>query len=204
MIQCVEELRKSSYINSIYAPHKSTQMQTDSDILAELKNRKAAGTLVADDSFLKGDTTPLSSEKIADSETRLGFKLPPLLRKIYLEVSNGGFGDSYGLLGLTNGPLNEDGLDSVSLFESYRETDPSDEYWHWPDGLLPVCHLGCAMYHCVQCSDEGAPIVWFEPNPHEDGEPWDDSFIPFCSSLSGYFSAWLGGIDLWAKLEHGA
>ena len=179
-------------------------MRTESEILSELKRRKAAGQLGADDSHLKGDTTPLSDREIAAAESRLGFRLPRLLRAIYGEISNGGFGESYGFLGLVGGPLNEDGLDSVSLYESYRQADPGDVFWHWPEGLLPVCDLGCAMYHCVQCLHEGSPVVWFEPNPHADGSPWDDSFIPFAPSLREYLSAWLDGVDPWAKLSPGA
>ena len=179
-------------------------MRTESQILSELKSRKAAGGLTADNVYLKGDTTPLIGQSIAAAETRLGFRLPQLLRAIYGEISNGGFGESYGLLGLVGGPLNEDGLDSVSLYELYRQNDPNDEYWHWPEGLLPVCHLGCAMYHCVQCLDDASPVIWFEPNPHEQGAPWDSSFIPFSPSLGEYLTAWLDGVDLWVKLDAGA
>ena len=174
-------------------------MRTESEIVTELKRRKENGNLSADDSLLKGDTSPLPVDTVATVETRLGIKLPPLLQKIYTDVANGGFGESYGLLGLVGGPLNEDGLDSASLYETHREADPSDELWVWPTGLLPVCHLGCAMYHCVQCDGDNFPIVWFEPNPHEDGESWDTSFIPFCSSLNEYISAWIDDVDLWAK-----
>jgi len=179
-------------------------MRTDFEILTELAARKASGTLVANDSYLKGDTTPLGKKTIIDIETRLGFQLPPLLAAIYGDITNGGFGDSYGFLGLSGGPLNEDGMDAVSLYETYRESDPDDDHWHWPEGLVPICHLGCAMYHCVQCTDDSAPIIWFEPNPHEDEGPWDDSFIPFCPTLSEYLSAWIDDTDLWAKLVNGA
>ena len=175
-------------------------MRSESQILLELKRRKADGKLRADNSYLEGDTTPLNDEAIAAAESRLGFSLPPLLRAVYREVSNGGFGESYGFLGLIGGPLNEDGLDSVALYELYREADPNDEFWNWPEGLLPVCHLGCAMYHCVQCLDETSPVIWFEPNPHEQTSPWDDSFIPFAPSLRLYLSAWLDGVDLWSEL----
>ena len=178
-------------------------MRSDSDILLELAARKSAGTLVANDAYLKGDTTPLA-DSIVDAESRLGFHLPPLLASVYRDVSNGGFGDSYGFLGLVGGPLNEDGMDAISLYEANRESDPNDEYWYWPEGLIPICHLGCAMYHCVQCGNADAEVVWFEPNPHEDEEPWDDSFIPFCSTFSEYLSAWLDDVDLWAKLKNGA
>ena len=174
-------------------------MLTESEILSELKRRKVAGQLKPDDPFLKGDMSPLSEQAIVAAETRLGFGVPKLLRAIYGEVSNGGFGDSYGFLGLIGGPVNEEGLDSVSLYEGYRQPHSRDAHWHWPKGLLPVCHLGCAMYHCVQCLDEALPVIWFEPNPHAPASPWDDSFIPFSPSLREYLSEWLDGVNLWAK-----
>ena len=40
---------------------------------------------------------------LEEAESRLGFKLPILLRRLYLEVGNGGFGPSYGLLGISGG-----------------------------------------------------------------------------------------------------
>lgn len=178
-------------------------MHTESEILSELKRRKASGQLGADFSYVEADTAPLSDREMAAAEYRLGFRLPRLLRAIYGEIANGGFGESGGFLGLVGGVTNEAGQDSVSLYESYREADPGDEHWHWPEGLLPVCHLGCGMYHCVQCLDEALPVIWFEPNPHARGGPWDDSFFPFSPSLREYLSAWLGGVDLWAKLGGG-
>jgi len=177
-------------------------MRSDSDILKELAARSASGTLTANDEFLNEDTTPLSPKAIEQAEARLGFQLPPLLKSIYLKISNGGFGDSYGFLGLVGGPRNEAGMDAVSLYESFREADPDDEHWHWPEGLIPVCHLGCGMYHCLQCGNSDTPVVWFEPNPHEDGESWVDSFVPFCPTFSEYLSAWLDDVDLWAELEN--
>lgn len=179
-------------------------MHTEAEILSELKRRKAAGQLAADDSPREADATPLSDREIADAEHRLGFRLPRMLRAIYGEISNGGFGGAYGWLGLVGGATNECGQDSVTLYELCREADPGDEHWHWPEGLLPICRLGCGMYHCVQCLDEALPVIWFEPNPHADGEPWDDSFFPFSASLREYLSAWLDGVDLWAKLADGA
>ena len=184
-----------------YALEMVSPMRTETEILLELKRRKAAGELRADCGLPKGDTTPLSDHDVAAAESRLGFRLPPLLRAIYGGISNGGFGESYGFLGLVGGALNEGGLDSVSLYESYRQAYPDDEFWQWPEGLLPVCHLGCAMYHCVQCLDETSRVVWFEPNPHEQGSPWDSSFIPFSASLGEYLSSWLDGVDLWARLD---
>ncbi|QGY77431.1 SMI1/KNR4 family protein [Xanthomonas hyacinthi] len=117
------------------------------DLIAELKGRKANGTLCADDPLVGGCAAPLRQSEIESAEAILGFKIPVLLRRIYAEVANGGFGYAYGLLGLRGGPRNEDGLDSVGLYQTFRELDPENPAWHWPHGLLPIGHLGCAMFH---------------------------------------------------------
>ena len=176
------------------------KMRTDPQIIDELAQRKTRDRLVPDQSLLAGDTQTISMKSIHNAEKRLGFEIPKLLVEIYTKIANGGFGESYGLLGLIGGPVNEDGLDAVSLCESYREPDPTDEYWKWPEKLLPICHLGCAMYHCVQCDEKKSPIILFEPNPHEEDEPWDNSFIPFCESLNHYMSAWIDDVDLWGNV----
>jgi hypothetical protein len=44
--------------------------------------------------------TPVTMEELAQAEEQLGFALPALLRRIYLEVGNGGFGPGYGLFAL--------------------------------------------------------------------------------------------------------
>ncbi len=43
---------------------------------------------------------PVSLADLTDAETIIGFPLPTLLRRIYLEVGNGGFGPGYGLFPL--------------------------------------------------------------------------------------------------------
>ena len=179
-------------------------MPTDSALIKALLKHKAEGTLHPNNPCLHGDTTPLDEATIKSVEARLGFFLPPLLKRVYCEVANGGFGDSYGLLGMVGGPLNEDGRDAVSVYECYRKPDPDDDYWTWPTSLLPICHLGCAMYHCIDCNTSKSPIIWFEPNIHVWGYPWNDSFISFCPALSEYLAAWLNGEDLWAKLNERA
>jgi hypothetical protein len=138
---------------------------------------------------------PVGAAEVDAAEERLGFVLPESLRQVYTHVGNGGFGPAYGLLGLLGGAVNEDQLDCVSLYESFRMCDPDDPLWHWPESLLPVGHLGCAMYACVDCTTTEAAIVWFEPNPHDDGEPWTESFIPLAPSLESWLTHWLDGTE---------
>ena len=49
------------------------------------------------------------------------------------------------------------------------------------------------MYACVDARCPPYPIVWFEPNLHEDGEPWDSCFLPLAGSIHEWLEAWLSG-----------
>lgn len=46
---------------------------------------------------------PATEEQVRTTETCLGFTLPPLLRGLYLQVANGGFGPGTGLYGVKGG-----------------------------------------------------------------------------------------------------
>jgi len=140
---------------------------------------------------------PAGPEEVASAERELGFRLPSLIRSLYLEIANGGFGPGYGLVGLPGGvPDIDSGKDLISLYSAFRQPDPSDKLWKWPEELLPVANIGCGMYYCLNFRSAAGAITWFEPNPHADGEPWDDAFIPLVDSTEGWFRAWLNGEEL--------
>lgn len=171
------------------------------NLISELLERKAAGRLSADEAWQEhGPHAPLTAVQLAAVETGLGFALPSTLRALYTEVANGGFGPQYGLLGLSGGMLNEDGLDALRQYQAYRTPHPRDPYWGWPHGLIPLGHLGCAMYLCVDCTAPHGPVTWFEPNPHSPGQSWADSYIQFAESTDTWLLAWLDGKDLFDKL----
>jgi hypothetical protein len=138
----------------------------------------------------------VDAQQIAEAERALGFVLPELLKALYLRVGNGGYGPGYGIVGLPGGATDDMGRNLVDLYNAYFPENPDDPHWRWPPALLPLAHLGCAMYACLDCSAPDAPVVWFEPNPHVDGEPWSDSFIPLTSSVTEWLRAWLADKDL--------
>ncbi len=148
------------------------------------------------DAVPSGISACVTSAQLAQAEAALGFTLPPLLKELYGFVGNGGFGPAYGLLGIPGGATNEDGYDCVRLYLGLRTPTEGDPHWSWPEKLLPVGHLGCGMYACVDCSSPDGVVVWFEPNPHVDGEPWDDAFVPLAPSLCAWLEAWLDGREL--------
>jgi len=115
-------------------------------------------------------------EAVQEAEALVGTHLPLLLRRLYLEVGNGGFGPGYGLLGLAGGH-DDQGRTAVDLYRA-RE---------FPAHLLPLLTWGCAIYSLVDLRD-GA--VWgYDPNP---GEP-PDGLFPEWPDLAGWFDRWLCG-----------
>src|SRR5437764_14997110 len=92
----------------------------------------------------------LPEVELARAEALLGFPLPPLLRRIYLEVGEGAFGLSPLFLDHSNGlemPLVDSyaGLRSESGGNEQREDQ-------WPEKLLIIYDWGCNMYSCMDCA----------------------------------------------------
>ena len=101
---------------------------------------------------------------ISHDETRLGFPFPPLMKRIYTEIGNGGFGPGYGLTGLTHGAPDDTGQTAPAIYEVFRSPGASE--LNWPIGLLPICHWGCGIVSCVDCIDPNFRMRIFDPNVH--------------------------------------
>ena len=98
---------------------------------------------------------------------------------------------SHILLGVSGGAGDDHGKTALDVYRWFRTDDAGDPAWDWPEKLLPICYLGCAMYACVDCADPRAKIIWFEPNPREMGEPMEFALIPVNLSLEQWLWAWL-------------
>jgi hypothetical protein len=141
---------------------------------------------------------PLGKTDAEASERALGFSVPELLKLVYERVGNGGFGPGYGLMGLLSGVTDDQGQNAVDAYKVYASSDPNDPSWKWPEGLLPICHWGCAIYSCIDCKTEGFPIIVFDPNMHD--ESWVQCFIPAKRNLDGWLDAWATGVKLWDEM----
>lgn len=128
---------------------------------------------------------PASAAMVADAERRLGYPLPPLLRRIYLELANGGFGPGYGILGVRGGHRDDDGNDLVASYFDWQQV------WRPPKRpLLPLCHWGCAIYSFVDLASPPGCMWGYDPNP----VPADELHKALVSQ-SITFVAWL---ERWA------
>lgn len=141
-----------------------------------------------------------SAAAMAADEGLLGFALPPLLKRLYVEVGNGGWGPGYGLLGLSGGTKDDLGETAVASYLSRREWVSGAQEERWPAGLLPICHWGCAIYSCVDCLQAGYPVVCFDPNLHNDGKDWSDALFAEGVGFEDWIALWAEGCNLWQRL----
>lgn len=116
---------------------------------------------------------PVSQEELADAENMLGFELPSLLRRIYLEVGNGGFGE-YNLFTLSNKGTKYDFDAIVQNYINMRSmtqedidthwTDEEDKPSLWPEKLLMICDWGCNIYSHVDCASPECRVLRSDAN----------------------------------------
>ncbi|MFD1341405.1 SMI1/KNR4 family protein [Litorisediminicola beolgyonensis] len=139
---------------------------------------------------------PIAQDALDEIEATLGLTFPAILRSVWTELANGGFGPGYGLLGI--GP---DGYpdDLGQTADTRYRTDRADPGFDWPEGLLPICHFGCAVYHCVDCRT-GEMLIW-EPNAWDDATPPATALYVSGIQLEDWFAAWArnGALDMYLR-----
>jgi hypothetical protein len=145
---------------------------------------------------------PIRVQALEESERQLGFRLPPLLKRLYTEVGNGGFGPGHGLLSMV--PLSS--VDRpIPLYYSSLRSRRND----WPVDVVPFSDWGCLIVSCVDFSSDSAdpPVLRFEPNmSHPDTMPfWKDKpfratgLIPESDKLSIWFEDWINGKEMFER-----
>jgi hypothetical protein len=134
---------------------------------------------LADDEIIaaigkQGDLPPpASAMAVADAEAVLGFAFPPLLRRLYLEVANGGFGPGEGVLGVPDAGSYKQRTDIVRHHRIFS----SGRHQLVPEGMLWLCDWGSAIWSLLDCRDSGDGIWGWDPmGPHlSSGESMRES-----------------------------
>jgi hypothetical protein len=135
-----------------------------------------------------GVRLPVASEAVVGAaEATLGLGIPKLLRSIYLNVANGGFGPGYGIIGVGGGHRSNLG----TLVETFTEIKRGADYLglRWNPQLLPFCEWGCNVFSCVDCSDPGNPVFSSD----------ECKVHPVNCGLEEFFRMWLDGRDLFSE-----
>jgi hypothetical protein len=92
---------------------------------------------------------PASPEAVAEAEQAIDYRLPPLLRRLYLEVANGGFDPRDGILGVLGVPGGEwigDWADIVDVYKAFN-SGPEDPHPEW---LVWLFEWGCAIWSTAE------------------------------------------------------
>jgi hypothetical protein len=131
---------------------------------------------------------PVASHAEIDAvELMLGFELPPTLKRIYLEIGNGGYllGPGYGLLGLPGGYDNHDGWNIV---KTTSEVSHGLEWW---DRSIVICDWGCSKMSCIDCSDTDFTVYRWDGNFWDDVTDSEDPSDELWSIESDTFDEWV-------------
>lgn len=132
---------------------------------------------------LPGALVPAPEEAVGEAERVIGLPFPPLLRRLYLEVGNGGFGPGYGLLELSY----DSPYTGLSMYRQARE-DATRNWAAFPPSLFPVCTWGCGIYSFTDCSSPEGRMWGWDPNPG----PCDaQALYPQPLGLAGWLARWI-------------
>jgi hypothetical protein len=155
---------------------------------------------------------PVSLRDLADEESRLGFRLPPILRRLYLEIGNGGFGPGGGLLSLRQISPKVD--QTVATLYHQLQGSRRKRGGTWQEGVVPFAEWGDFIFSCVDLAGPGGTVdptvVRYEPNMPEaatfqylKGAPFRGAgLIPESERLSKWFDDWIDGREMFERPYH--
>lgn len=177
----------------------------DQELIDQIKRKVESGliTTMQDQYGMKARLyPPASDEEIAWAENGIGAPLPPLIRELYRQVGNGGFGPGYGIAGLRGGKqiYKRDFVENVQnsaieikahLRESIAQADSETpdyqieqdkrHYENWNkigiDHLIWYCDWGCNIvtlvdYNKPECSLYSADGLDIETEPAQNLRQW--------------------------------
>jgi len=135
---------------------------------------------------------PRVPEKVVvQAERELGFSLHPLLRALYTEVGDGGFGPGCGFLPFAGNEW------SLVELAKWKCVDVPDLEPTFPPRVVEVLSWGCHYMSCVDCSRELGPVWFYDHDCNIEGATNADYLYPEADSLENWLWAWLRGVDLW-------
>jgi hypothetical protein len=148
----------------------------DDEIIEKVRNRGAA----------KGELpSPASEAAVSAAEAAIGVTLPTLLRRLYVEVVNGGFGPREGVLGVGGGPWIGDWSSIVEVHSTFIEHPDFPP----PAWLVWIFDWGCNIWSLIDCRTSDGRMWSWDANVDENVNPLFETDMTFAqwieSSLDG-------------------
>jgi hypothetical protein len=147
---------------------------------------------------------PATAAEIEQAEARLGFPLPEALRRLCLEVANGGIGP-VPLYGVGNGRRSPEGDDLVGVYEGLLRPRPAYPevaggrlqavvFAAWPAMVLPLSEPRDGLLFCIDAA--GGAVLSGEGHACELGIPPADWLQREAPSLEAWLLRWVDGESL--------
>jgi hypothetical protein len=137
---------------------------------------------------------PISPSEAEKAEGRIGRRLPELLRRVYTEVANGGFGPDGGLASLTDGNRAPRHLRDWPCAVSAHERNLSEGM---PPSWLFLTYGGCTMEWHVSLTAVDNPVLLYDTDGYTFGECPHDGLRHATASLRKWLWTWADGGDVW-------
>jgi hypothetical protein len=133
---------------------------------------------------------PAPPEAVAELEGVVGHPMSVLLKRIYLEVADGGFGRWGEALSLTVPYEFSDSRTLVKEYLEWIEAGPERGYVH-PPSVVPLLTWGCAIWSLVDYSTPEGRMWGWDPN----GRSLQHALFPEDRTLTERLTGWLDGND---------
>ncbi|MFC9824906.1 hypothetical protein ACFWG6_16350 [Streptomyces erythrochromogenes] len=143
---------------------------------------------------------PLSRTDVDEAERGLGRRLPRLLRRVYTEIADGGFGPDCGLASLARGNRApghlHDWTSAVDVHERNRAVDGVPASWFFLTGG------GCSMEWYVSLAAVDHPVLLYDADGWvaDWGEDPHDGLRHATASLRHWLWTWADGDDVWEEV----
>ena len=137
---------------------------------------------------------PVTELEMAKAETRLGFSLPLLVRNLYMQVADGGYGPG-------NGVIELDGHDYTLVESRLRMNEETEPDWMWPPRFVQFVSWGCHYVSGIDCAHSCCPVIFYDHDLAVGDATLSDCLFPEADSLEEWLEAWLNGENLSERRE---
>lgn len=163
------------------------------DLFTAIKQRALNPDTRIDMNIGVSDLPPvLSQQDIEKFEQEIGYQLPSLLKQLFLQVGNGGFGPGYGLFSLVSS-TEENMLDFTKDFVEC-------EFDFWKISHIPLIHWGCGIYTFMDLANPGANLQVFDGNNYDEENPEFNGLFEIPHTLESFLQAWVNDVNLWEEM----
>ncbi|KAB2361782.1 SMI1/KNR4 family protein [Actinomadura montaniterrae] len=139
---------------------------------------------------------PLTIAEVERAEKKLGYRLPQLLRRIYTEIGDGGFGPEGGLASLTPRRIPDWDVPDWPCATTIHAQRPG---WESPASWLYLTGGGCTMAWYVSLIAVDHPVLLWDADGWEPdwGQEPHDGLRYAAPSLRQWLWTWADGGNVW-------